>query len=309
VRQGLAVLALVVGSSIPAFGQTASISRAGVVEGDAGVRSVEVIVTLSQPSTKPVTMAWATSDGTAASGSDFAAASGTLTFAVGERTKRIAISVHGDTAVEASETFQVQLTTASGATIGTSSGTVTIVNDDGLQGGLSVYEVRFTFTGHLGSLASANCPGIRSNGTVVLSGLVAGHEAVPASEDIEYRGVMELLADLDLCEATRPPGSSEDRLCVISVVGGGAVDAEIAVYEGDRGLYVKNQRAPGPFASAAFGDCGSSANAEEQNMFPDDSMANVFNGLDFPMRSGPLRPGRYVDDNVVFEVLRLVRRP
>ena len=42
-------------------------------------------------------------------------------------------------------------------------------------------------------------------------------------------------------------------------------------------------------------------------MFPDESIANIFNGTDLPLKSGPLRVGQYRDGSVLVEVLRVVR--
>lgn len=74
---------------------------AGVLEGDAGSVTVEVPVTLSAPSAQPVTVQWSTLDtggaGVATADIDYAAASGTVTFAPGETAATVSITVHGDT--------------------------------------------------------------------------------------------------------------------------------------------------------------------------------------------------------------------
>ena len=76
------------------------------------------------------------------------------------------------------------------------------------------YEVRFSFQGHLGSLASApDCP-VRRDGKAVMSGILAGVETVPEGDDIAYRGVLRLAVALDLCDVARRRGrraSSERR--------------------------------------------------------------------------------------------------
>lgn len=84
---------------------------------------------LSQPT--PVTVAYATADVTAAAGSDYTAASGTLSFAPDETRKNVTVYVIGDTAIEANETFRVTLSNPSGAKLGSpTTATVTILNDD-----------------------------------------------------------------------------------------------------------------------------------------------------------------------------------
>jgi hypothetical protein len=87
-------------------------------------------VRLSAPSTQAVTVSYSTANGTATAGSDYTAATGTLTFAPGETSKTIGVSVLGDTVVEADETFSVQLGSAAGATIARATAVGTIVNDD-----------------------------------------------------------------------------------------------------------------------------------------------------------------------------------
>ena len=88
-------------------------------------------VTLSRTSNQTVTVDYATADGTAQQGSDYAAASGTLRFAPGEASKTIPVPTVVDTVEEQTETFTVALSNPSGATIqdGTASGTIT--DDDG----------------------------------------------------------------------------------------------------------------------------------------------------------------------------------
>jgi len=77
---------------------------AGVVEGDDGTVTVDVPVTLSNPSASPVTVQWSTFDpggsGVAAAGVDYEVASGTVTFAPGQTTAVVRLTVVGDTVVE-----------------------------------------------------------------------------------------------------------------------------------------------------------------------------------------------------------------
>ncbi|MSO63220.1 MAG: hypothetical protein EXQ50_14240 [Acidobacteria bacterium] len=61
---------------------------------------------------------------------DYQAASGTLTIAAGQTSQTLAVAVNGDTTVETNETFAVNLSGASSATIGDTQGIGTIVDDD-----------------------------------------------------------------------------------------------------------------------------------------------------------------------------------
>ena len=86
-------------------------------------------VSLSPPNVSTVTVAYQTADGTATGGSDYVPASGTLTFAPGETTKAIAISVNGDALGEAVETFFVNLSNPTNATISDGQGVGRITRD------------------------------------------------------------------------------------------------------------------------------------------------------------------------------------
>jgi hypothetical protein len=105
---------------------------AAVVEGDAGTRTLLVPVSLPAPIALPVTAHWATVDHTAHAPSDYVASSGTVTFAPGETTKTVAITVNGDTAIEPNETLLVAFSAATNATIGgfAGLGVGTITDDD-----------------------------------------------------------------------------------------------------------------------------------------------------------------------------------
>ena len=110
---------------------TLSIADASVAEGNAGKTNLSFTIKLSQAATGPVTVKYATADGTATAGSDYVAKSGTLTFAAGETTKVVNVRVIGDTAIESNETLTLGLSSPSGATISHGTATGTIVNDDG----------------------------------------------------------------------------------------------------------------------------------------------------------------------------------
>ena len=81
-----------------------SIANAGAIE-SAG--HAVFTVTLSGQSTSVVTVNYATSDGTAEAGSDYAASSGALSIPVGSTTAEIRVPILDDTEDEANETFTV----------------------------------------------------------------------------------------------------------------------------------------------------------------------------------------------------------
>src|SRR6185436_15045629 len=100
-------------------------------EGDSGTTTANFTVTLNPASGQQVTVQYATANGTATAGSDYQASSGTLTFAPGDTSKTVSITVNGDTLVEPDETFLVNLSNPStGTNLGGSQGVGTIPNDD-----------------------------------------------------------------------------------------------------------------------------------------------------------------------------------
>jgi len=107
-----------------------SVEDARATETDSGTTDVALRLVLSKPSDVPLSVDYATSDGTATAGEDYAAAAGTVTFEAGETEKNVTLSVSGDTTIENTESFAVLLTTASDLTIERSEINVTIVNDD-----------------------------------------------------------------------------------------------------------------------------------------------------------------------------------
>ena len=75
-------------------------------------------------------MDYATSDGSATERGDYITALGTLRFAAGETSKTFVVLINEDSYVEGNETFNVNLSNASGATLGAPSiSTVTIIDD------------------------------------------------------------------------------------------------------------------------------------------------------------------------------------
>jgi pectate lyase len=117
------------GGACTSGGPALSLSDVTVLEGDVGTTLATVAVSVSPLATVPVVVGWATANGTATSPGDYVAASGSLTIAAGGLGS-IAVAVNGDTALEPSETFSVNLSGPLGATIADGQGVVTIANDE-----------------------------------------------------------------------------------------------------------------------------------------------------------------------------------
>jgi len=101
-------------------------------EGPAGSSKViNMPVTLTTASPAPVTVHFATADGTAKAGTDYTATSGDLTFAPGQTSKTVPVTIRGDATKEQAETFSLKLSNPTADfTLKTAVGTGTISNDD-----------------------------------------------------------------------------------------------------------------------------------------------------------------------------------
>ena len=108
-----------------------SIADASVSEGNSGTRQLNFTVSLSAASSSAVTFDIATANGTAIAGSDYVAASQAgRTIAAGATSASFAVTINGDTSVEPNETFVVNLSNVTGATVADGQATGTIGNDD-----------------------------------------------------------------------------------------------------------------------------------------------------------------------------------
>lgn len=156
-------------TNVPAA-PTLSISNATTTEGGT------LVFTVTKSGAGAASASWATANGTATSGSDYTAASGTISFALGETSKTVSITTADDAFVEPGETMTVSLSNpSSGVTIGTATGTGTIGDNDVApgfaisnatavnEGGTLVYTV--TRTGNPNGSFSVNFA--TANGTAV----------------------------------------------------------------------------------------------------------------------------------------------
>lgn len=107
-----------------------SINDVSVVEGNAGTVNAVFTVTLSAASGQTVGVNYATADGTATQPADYTSTSGSLTFTPGQTTSTITVPVIGETVPEANESYFVNMSGATNATISDNQGVGTITNDD-----------------------------------------------------------------------------------------------------------------------------------------------------------------------------------
>jgi len=107
-----------------------SITNAVILEGDVGTTSLVFNLTLSSAMGVPVSVNFATADGSAVAGSDYIATNGMVIFAPGITNQTIAVAVIGNRNYEPDKTFSVTLSNPTNIAIDAASGTGTILNDD-----------------------------------------------------------------------------------------------------------------------------------------------------------------------------------
>jgi hypothetical protein len=94
--------------------------------------TIPVKISLSTAATGPVTVHFATEDGTALAGRDYNAVSGDLTFAPGELSKTVQVGIINNSTPERDKMLTLRISGATGAEIGRAAATITILNDDAL---------------------------------------------------------------------------------------------------------------------------------------------------------------------------------
>jgi glucose/arabinose dehydrogenase len=134
-------------------GSTLAINDVSITEGNTGTSVATFTVLLSPASSQTVTVEYATAPNTAVSGTGYVAASGTLTFTPGQQSQPVSVTINGDIAFEPNETFNVNLSNPTNATIDDSQGVGTIINDDA-QPTISINDVAVT-EGDVGTTTAA----------------------------------------------------------------------------------------------------------------------------------------------------------
>jgi len=111
-----------------------------------GAESVFTI-RLSQQASRSVTVRYGTRDLTAVAGSDYTATRGAITFAPGELRRQITVATRSDRSIEPDETFEVAVTGASGAQVGSRATVTTTIRDSPPEGGKGSWTILVYMTG------------------------------------------------------------------------------------------------------------------------------------------------------------------
>ena len=96
-----------------------------------GATAVFEVMASGSRRTRPVTVRYATADGTAVAGEDYEALTGELTLAPDDLRATIAVNILDDSLTEADETFSVELSDPEGVSLSESVGSATIIDEDG----------------------------------------------------------------------------------------------------------------------------------------------------------------------------------
>ena len=180
-----------------------SVADASATEGE----DVTFTVTLSAAAAENVTVNWATSaetGDTATSGTDFTAASDTLTFMPGDTTQTVTVQTTADSTGEDNETFTVTLSSpSSNATLAadpTATGTIvdgdapnaaptaadgTVTTDEDTAYAFGASDFGFTDTDTDDELASVRVVTLPGSGTLAVSGAAVSADQEVAASDLE----------------------------------------------------------------------------------------------------------------------------
>ncbi len=234
---GLASATLTIANDDTAQPGTLAFSAAtyASAEGNAGTSTATITIRRTGGSDGAVGVSYATGSGTATAGSDYTAASGSLSWADGDSAdKTFTVTIAGDTTFEADETVPLTLSSPTGgATLGTAAATLTITNDDAAPAAGSLALTSTTATVSEGA-ANQVIIGVSrtggSGGAVGVSIATLAGSALPGSD---YTTVSTTLswADGETGEKTiaipilddAVAESSEQFLVLLSTPTGGAV--------------------------------------------------------------------------------------
>ncbi|MFN0196127.1 MAG: Calx-beta domain-containing protein [Planctomycetaceae bacterium] len=123
--------------------------RLTIAEGNIGSHTEVFILSLDQASTVPVSVTVTTANGvvfdqSALAGQDYQATTQTVTFAPGQTTQAVQVTILADTLDEFNESFFLNLTSPVNATIADAQGQGTIIDDDATVATLSINNVSNT---------------------------------------------------------------------------------------------------------------------------------------------------------------------
>jgi hypothetical protein len=205
----------------------ASISDVRLAEGNSGTKAMNFMVKLSSRPQQTTTVKYQTVAGTATAGSDFIAASGTVTFAAGESSKLIPVRIVGDMTSEADEAFTVTLSSPTNCELAKATATGLITNDDTSARSVSVTgptaavvegsKAAFTLR-----LSSAAAEAVTVTYGTVDGSAVAGSDYTAASGTVVF-AAGEMLKTVEVATTADSSVESDEKFSLrLSAVTGGS---------------------------------------------------------------------------------------
>lgn len=170
---------------------TVTVTGGSVTEGDSGTRSIAFTVALSEPSDVNAFVDYATSDGTAVAGDDYAATAGTLAILAGATSTIVTVDVAGDTEFEFDETLILTISNPVAAVLGaeaSAAGTITDDDDADPKG-------YFTGVANVNNTNYSDITGIAYNNRLMMFSPTANvlyDIAITSVSDTDYTGTVEV---------------------------------------------------------------------------------------------------------------------
>lgn len=209
---------------------------ASITEGNSGTKPLDFKVNLSNAMPGTVTVNYATQDESALQPADYISTSGTLTFAPGETSKTVSVTINGDTIDEAHETIRLNLSAATGALIADSREVGTI-NDDDPTPSLSINDVQVTETngGTAQALFTITLSGAsgfpvsvlvqsNSNGGSPVAGVGTDYIALPPTTLVFYPGQTTKTVSLNILGDTLDENDEKFAVTLSGAVHAGISD-------------------------------------------------------------------------------------
>jgi len=217
---------LAVGTIVDDDGPLPALSITGMTASE-GAGSVNFSVLRSGSHSSAVEVDFAAADGSAHAGSDYVAASGTLTIPAGQISGNIAVPIVDDAVPEATETLFVTLSNPVDATIGAGTATATIVDDDGPLPALGIADVFISEGG--GSMNFSVLRSGSNSGAVEVDFATADGSALAGSDYVATSGTLTIPAGQSSGNISVPliNDAAPEPLETMFVSLSGAVDATI----------------------------------------------------------------------------------
>ena len=209
----------------------ASAADTSVVEGSTGTVDAAFTVALTDESPLPVTLSYATRDGSALAGEDYVATAGTLTFAPGETERTLTVPVLGDDRAEGDEAFSLVLFDPINASLQVAEADCIVVDDDVaisiadaavVEGSAGTAEARFPVT-----LAAASSDTVTVDFATQEVLATEGVDYLPVSGTLTFEpGQVEAFVFVEILGDQEVEPSETFEVVLSNPVGGGILDGE-----------------------------------------------------------------------------------